>query len=144
MYNKAILIGRLGKDPELRYTASGTAVTKFTLATNRRWRGKDGQSQEETTWHDIVCWARTAEIAGEYLKKGSLVFIEGEIQKRNWQDKNGNNRVSVEINARTLQMLDSKGSSGRSNSGSNYNNNSNQQNDDYDNIPDSTEDDVPF
>ncbi|MCK5833893.1 single-stranded DNA-binding protein [bacterium] len=112
MYNKAILIGRLGQDPEMRYTPSGMAVTNFSIATDRKWRDKSGNLQDETTWHDIVCWGKQAEFVGEYCSKGRLVFVEGEIKKRSWQDKNGVTRVNVEINARIVQLLDSKGRAG--------------------------------
>ena len=112
MYNKAILIGRLGQDPEMRYTPSGKAVTNFSIATNSKWKDKNGNLQEETTWHDIVCWGKQAEFVGEYCSKGRLVFIDGEIRKNSWEDKNGQKRISVEINARTVQLLDSRSSEG--------------------------------
>lgn len=105
MLNKAFLIGRIGQDPEMRYTPSGIAVTNFTMATSSKWRDKQGNIQEETTWHDIVCWNKTAEFVGEFAKKGSLIFVEGEIQKRSWEDKNGVKRISVEIRARNIQLL---------------------------------------
>ncbi len=95
MYNKAILIGHLGQDPEIRYTTSGKAVTNFSIATNRKWRDKSGNLQEETTWHNIVCWGKQAEFVGDYCSKGSLVFVDGEIRKRSWDDKNGVKRTSV-------------------------------------------------
>lgn len=110
MYNKAILIGHLGQDPEIRYTASGKAVTNFSIATNKKWRDKSGNLQEETTWHNIVCWGKQAEFVGDYCSKGSLVFVDGEIRKRSWDDKNGVKRTSVEINALTVQLLDSRSS----------------------------------
>jgi single-strand DNA-binding protein len=106
MYNKVILIGRLGQDPEMRYTPSGAAVTNFTLATDSKWRDKQGNLQEETTWHDVVCWLKQAEFVAEYAKKGRLVFVEGEIQKRSWEDKNGNKRISVEIRAKIVRLLE--------------------------------------
>ena len=109
MVNKAILIGRLGGDPEVRYTQNGTAVANFTLATNERWKDKDGQQQEQTEWHRIVAFARLGEICGEYLSKGSLVYIEGRIQTRQWEDKDGNKRYTTEIVAREMKMLDSRG-----------------------------------
>ena len=110
MVNKAILIGRLGQDPEVRYTQSGTAVANFTVATNEKWKDKEGNPQEQTEWHRIVAFARLGEICGEYLAKGSLVYIEGRIQTRQWEDKDGNKRYTTEIVAREMKMLDSRGS----------------------------------
>lgn len=143
MYNKAILIGRIGQDPELRYTPSGTAVTNFSIATNRKWRGKDGQLNEETTWHDIVCWAKTAEFIGEYGGKGRLVFVEGEIRKRDWEDNSGNKRTSVEINARNVQLLDRKPDGAPSGGGRSRPKPKPSSGGGNDTIED-TEDDVPF
>lgn len=117
MLNKASLIGRLGGDPEIRYTQSGTAVANFTMATNERWKDQQGQPQESTEWHRIVAFGRLGEICGEYLSKGSLVYIEGRIQTRQWEDKDGNKRYTTEIVAREMKMLDSKGSAGGGNGG---------------------------
>ncbi len=103
--NKVHLIGRLGKDPEIRYTQSGTPVANFSLATSERIKNKDGNYEEKTEWHQIVLWGRTAEVAGEYLGKGSLVYIEGRIQTRKWSDKDGSDRYSTEIVGDRLQML---------------------------------------
>ncbi|MCD6161793.1 MAG: single-stranded DNA-binding protein [candidate division Zixibacteria bacterium] len=103
--NKAILIGNLGKDPELRYTPSGQAVAKFSLATTRKWRDKDGQSQEQTTWHNIVCWGRQAEIANEYLRKGRPVYIDGRIDNRSYEDKDGVKKYISEVVVRNFQFL---------------------------------------
>ncbi|RUM36032.1 MAG: single-stranded DNA-binding protein [Desulfobulbus sp.] len=114
MINKAILIGNLGADPELRYTQSGTPVASFTVATSRRWKDKEGQQQEETEWHKIVAWSRLAEICGEYLNKGSRVYIEGRLQTRKWQDQNGNDRYTTEIVAQEMKMLSPRGESGGS------------------------------
>lgn len=114
MINKVILIGNLGADPELRYTQNGTPVASFTMATSRRWKGKDGQQQEETEWHRIVAWTRLAEICGEYLNKGSRVYIEGRLQTRKWQDQNGNDRYTTEIVAQEMKMLTPRGESGGS------------------------------
>jgi len=108
MINKVTLIGRLGKDPELRHTASGTAVASFSIATSEKYKDKDGEKQEKTEWHNIVFWQRSAEVAAEYLHKGSLVYIEGRIQTRKWEDKDGNDRYTTEIVGQKLQMLDSK------------------------------------
>lgn len=109
MINKAILVGNLGADPEIRYTQSGTQVATFSVATTERWKGQDGQMQESTEWHRVVAWARLAEICGEYLNKGSKVYIEGKIQTRKWQDQNGNDRYTTEIVAREMKMLSPKG-----------------------------------
>ncbi len=107
--NKVILIGNLGKDPELRYTSSGVAVASFTLATNESWKDPEGNVQERTQWHNIVAWRKLAEICGEYLKKGSKVYLEGKLQYRNYDDKNGVKRYVTEIVLDELIMLDSKG-----------------------------------
>lgn len=107
--NKVILLGNLGSDPELRYTPSGVAVANFNLATNERWPDKDGNMQEKTEWHRIVCWRKLAEIAGEYLKKGSPVYLEGKLQTRNWEDQNGVKRYQTEVIASNLQMLGRRG-----------------------------------
>lgn len=107
--NKVILIGNLGKDPELRYTPNSQAVATFSLATNRKWKDKGGQPQEQTEWHNIVAWGKQAEICKEYLKKGSSVFVEGRIQYRTYDDKEGNKRYITEIVARSVQMLGRKG-----------------------------------
>lgn len=112
MVNKAIIIGNLGGDPEVRYTQSGTQVTTFTVATTDKWKGQDGQMQERTEWHRIVAWSKLAEICGEYLHKGSKVYIEGRIQTRKWQDQSGNDRYTTEIVAREMKMLSPKGSAG--------------------------------
>lgn len=110
--NKVILIGNLGKDPEVRYMPSGSAVTNITIATSESWKDKQtGDKQERTEWHNVVFFNRLAEIAGEYLKKGSKVYIEGSLRTRKWQDKNtGQDRYTTEIVANEMQMLDSRGS----------------------------------
>lgn len=107
--NKVILIGNLGKDPELRYTPNSQAVASFSLATTEKWKDKDGQAQERTEWHNIVAWGKQAEICKEYLKKGSPVYVEGRIQHRSYDDKEGNKRYITEIVARSIQMLGRKG-----------------------------------
>jgi len=109
--NKVILIGNLGRDPEVRYMPSGSAVTNVTIATTDSWKDKQsGDKQERTEWHNVVFFNRLAEIAGEYLKKGSKVFVEGSLRTRKWQDKNtGADRYTTEIVANEMQMLDSKG-----------------------------------
>lgn len=103
--NKAILIGNLGKDPELRYTPGGKAVVSFSLATTERWSGQDGQKQESTTWHNIVAWGRPAELMKEYLAKGRQVYIEGRIVNRSYDDKDGNKRYVSEIVVQNFQFL---------------------------------------
>ncbi len=104
--NKAILIGNLGRDPELRYTQNGQAVANFTLATTESWTDKaSGQKQERTEWHKIVAWGRTGELCAQYLSKGRTVYIEGRIQTREWEDKEGQKRWTTEVNAQTVQFL---------------------------------------
>jgi single-strand DNA-binding protein len=114
--NKVILIGKLGRDPELRYTASGKAVAKFSIATDEQWTGKDGEKEVRTEWHRIIAWGRLGEICGEYLKKGRQVYIEGRLQTRSWDDKEGNKRYTTEIVAQAMQMLDSGGKAGTASS----------------------------
>lgn len=106
--NKVILIGRLGKDPETRYMTNGDAVTNATLATSERWKDKAGEPQEKTEWHSLVFYRRLAEIAGEYLKKGAQVYIEGKLQTRKWQDKEGKDRYTTEIIVNEMTMLGGK------------------------------------
>jgi len=106
--NKVILIGNLGKDPELRYLPSGQAVAKFPLATGAKWKDKNGQLQERTDWHNIVAFGRQGEICNEYLKKGSPVFVEGRIQNRSWEDKDGNKKYITEIIAQSINLLGRK------------------------------------
>ncbi len=109
MLNKVTLIGRLGSDPEVRYMPTGGAVTNVSLATTRRWKDRStGDRREETEWHRIVFFNRLAEVAGEYLKKGSQVYVEGRIQTNKWQDKEGHDRYTTEIIADQMQMLGSK------------------------------------
>lgn len=103
--NKVILIGNLGRDPEVRYTQNGTAVANFTLATNEVWNDKSGERQEKTEWHRIVVWGKQAEIAREHLSKGKQVYIEGSIQTRQWDDREGNKRTTTEIKAQRLMMM---------------------------------------
>jgi single-strand DNA-binding protein len=110
--NKVMLLGNLGRDPEVRYTASGRAVATFTLATSMRWKDQEGADQEKTEWHRIVAWGRLGEICGEYLNKGKSVFIEGRIQSREWEDKDGNRRTTVEIVATDMIMLSSSQAGG--------------------------------
>ena len=107
--NKAILIGNLGRDPELRFTKDGRPVANFTLATNERWRDKQGNSQERTEWHRIVVWDKQAENCAQYLQKGRSAYIEGRIQTREWEDKEGNKRQTTEIVAQQVTFLGGRG-----------------------------------
>ena len=109
--NKVMLIGNLGADPEIRYTPSGAAVANFNMATKAQWTTKEGEKQDRTEWHRIVAWRRLGEICGEYLHKGSLVYIEGRLQTRSWEDRDGNKRYTTEIVAQGMQMLDRAGQS---------------------------------
>ena len=160
--NKVILVGNLGRDPEVRYTKSGQAVASFSLATSERWTGKDGNKEEKTEWHRIVAWGKLGEICGEYLSKGKQVYIEGRLQTREWEDNDGNKKQTTEIVANNMTMLGqagggsggyegggsgsggSRSSSGSSNSqGSSYQSSSSQGSsaggpDDFE------DDDIPF
>jgi len=110
MLNKALLIGRLGKDPEVRYTPDGMMVTNFNMATDEYRKDKNGEKVQRTEWHRIVTFGKLAEICGNYLSKGKLIFVEGRIQTQSWEDKEGNKRYTTEIIASDMKMLDSKGS----------------------------------
>ncbi len=105
--NKVILLGRLGADPEVRYTAGGTAVAKFNLATSETWKDKDGSKQERTEWHRVVAFGKLGETCGEYLSKGKQVYVEGKLQTRSWEDKEGNKKYTTEINVNNMVMLGS-------------------------------------
>ena len=110
--NKVMLIGNLGRDPETRYAQNGSAVTRFSIATSESWKDRtSGEQHERTEWHNVVCFARLAEIAGEYLRKGSKVYVEGSLRTSSWE-ANGEKKYRTEINARELQMLDSRGGMG--------------------------------
>ena len=140
--NKVIIVGNLGQDPEIKYTAGGAAVTTLSIATSDSWKDKEsGMDQERTEWHRVVLWRRLAEVAGEYLKKGSKVYIEGQLQTRKWEQE-GQTRYTTEIIARDMQFLDSRGSS---------NNESTQKSSEMNDqsavdVPDSAidDDDIPF
>ncbi|MBW1887461.1 MAG: single-stranded DNA-binding protein [Deltaproteobacteria bacterium] len=115
--NKVILVGRLGRDPEVRYTPNGVAIANFSIATSEEWKDKDtGEKQERTEWHRIVAWRRLGEICGEYLHKGSQVYIEGRLQTRDWEDRDGNKRYTTEIVAQNMQMLGKPSREGRAES----------------------------
>ena len=140
--NKVILVGNLGQDPEVKYTAGGAAVTTLSLATSESWKDKDtGSDQERTEWHRVVLWRRLAEIAGEYLKKGSKVYIEGQLQTRKWE-QDGQTRYTTEVIGRDMQFLDSRGNSSANNSSYEATN----QDMGSQSMPDSgiTADDIPF
>lgn len=134
MYNKVTLVGRLGSDPEVKHTQSGTPVATFNLATSETWK-KDGNKQEKTEWHKIVAWENLGEVCGKYLTKGKLVLIEGKLQTRSWEDKEGNKRQVTEIVARDMKMLGSGNGSNNPNKPSENNSEALEQ------IPG---DDVPF
>ena len=110
--NKVMLIGRLGQDPEIRYTQSGSAVANATIATNDYWTDKQGEKQERTEWHSLVLWDRLADLAQSYLKKGSQVYVEGRLQTRNWEDQQGQKHYKTEVVVTTMQFLDTKSSEG--------------------------------
>ncbi|MEX2208793.1 MAG: single-stranded DNA-binding protein [Myxococcota bacterium] len=110
--NKVIIVGNVGRDPEVRYTQSGRAVASFSVATSERFQDKDGQPQERTEWHRVVAWGRLAEICGEYLRKGKQVYVEGRLQTRDWEDKDGHKRYTTEVIANVMQMLGRRGEDG--------------------------------
>ena len=113
MVNKVILVGNLGRDPERRSTPSGQQVATFSVATSRRWRDRDGNRQEQTEWHNVVVWGRQAEVAGEYLKKGRQIYIEGRLQTRSWDDKQtGEKKYRTEVICENFQMLGQRGGDG--------------------------------
>ena len=112
--NKVILLGRLGQDPELKYTPSGTAVCNFSIATSESWSDKSGQKQERTEWHRIVVWGKLAELCNQYLSKGRQAFIEGGLQTRSWEDKQGQKRYTTEINAKSVQFIGAPSNNNRS------------------------------
>ena len=112
MINKVILVGNLGADPELRYTPSGVAVATLRMATSRRWKDRDGNMQDETEWHRVIVWNKSAEFCGNYLSKGSKIYVEGRLQTRKWQDQNGNDKYTTEIISNVVQNLSPKGDTG--------------------------------
>jgi single-strand DNA-binding protein len=107
--NKVILIGNLGSDPDVKFTPSGVPVANFNLATSESWTDRNGERQERTEWHRLVLWRKLAEIAGQYLKKGSKLYVEGRLQTRSWDDQSGQKRYTTEVEVRDMQMLDSRG-----------------------------------
>jgi single-strand DNA-binding protein len=112
MYQKTIVVGHLGRDPEMRYTPTGVPVTSFSIATTRKWNSASGEPQEKTTWFRVTCWRKVAEQAAQYLQKGRLVLVEGEIDASAWTDKEGNPRASLELTAFTLRFLGGRGEGG--------------------------------
>lgn len=132
--NKVILIGYLGKDPEVRVTTSGTAMAYFPLATTERFKNKNGQREERTDWHSIMLWGRLAELARDYLHKGKQIYIEGRLQTKKWQDKDGNDRYTIEVVGDKMQMLGTKG----------YGGHHTQQIDDLSDTPDFDDSEYPF
>lgn len=137
MVNKVILVGNLGQDPEVRYTGGGTAVANLRLATNERWTDKSGQKQERTEWHRIVAWGRQAEVAGEYMRKGQMLYVEGSLQTRQWEDRDGNTRYTTEVKALLLKMLGGRGGAGSEDYSSG-------PEPDFGPEPQVSEDDIPF
>ena len=161
--NKVIIVGRLGQDPELKYTPSGMAVCNFSCATSESWTDKSGQKQERTEWHRVVVWGKLAELCGQYLAKGRQCYVEGSLQTRSWEDKQGQKRYTTEVNAKTIQFLggaqtgatnQNQNMGMNNNSNNNNNNNFNQEqsggndmmNQDYDVNTNAsfTSDDIPF
>ena len=119
--NKVLLIGNLGQDPEMTYTQGGTAKAQLSIATQEKWKDKDGEAKEKTEWHRVIVWGKLAEICGQYLSKGRQVFIEGRLQTRQWEDREGNKKYTTEIIASGMQMLGSKrDGSGAGKEGNNY------------------------
>lgn len=123
--NKVMIIGRLGQDPEMKYTPSGAAVCNFSVATSENWTDKSGQKQERTEWHRIVVWGKLAELCNQYLAKGRQAYIEGKLQTRSWDDKDGNKRYTTEILANTVQFLGGQTSASNTNAGAPYSTNEN-------------------
>jgi len=112
--NKVIIVGNVGRDPEVRRTQNGDPVCSFSVATSERWKDKSGEPQEKTEWHRVVAWGRLAEICGEYLRKGKQVYVEGRLQTRDWEDKDGHKRYTTEVIANVMQMLGRRGEDGGS------------------------------
>jgi single-strand DNA-binding protein len=115
--NKVILVGNLGRDPELRYIQSGQAVANFSVATNEKWKDKDGNNQERTEWHRVIVWGKSAENCAQYLQKGRPVYVEGKLQTRDWEDREGNKRTTTEIVAQVVQFLGGRGGAGSDSEG---------------------------
>lgn len=144
--NKVMLIGNLGNDPDLRFTQGGSAVANFNLATNEKWTDKSGQAQEKTEWHRIVVWGKQAENCGKFLKKGRSIYIEGRLQTREWEDKDGKKRYTTEIKADNVQFLGGGGERSGSDYGGNQSGGSGGGNDNAESSFDQSfnDDDIPF
>jgi single-strand DNA-binding protein len=147
--NKVMLIGNLGKDPEVRYTTSGQAVASFSIATSEKFKNRNGEMEERTEWHNVVLWGRQAEIAKDYLAKGKTVFIEGRLQTRKWQDKDGRDRYTTEIVGDRMQFVgpkgDGGGGGGRQGGGrTSSENNNNSSPASYDEPAFNPDDEIPF
>ena len=138
--NKAMIIGRLGRDPEVRYTQSNTAVATMNVATTEKFKDRNGELQENTEWHRIIAWGRLAEICQQYLKKGSLAYFEGPIQTNEWEDKEGQKRYTTEIKALKMRMLDSRSGQQQSSAPANKKANTAEIDDSFDDM----DDDLPF
>lgn len=142
MYQTTIVVGHLGQDPEMRFTPSGVPVTNFSVATTRRWTGSDGQQQEKTTWFRVTAWRRLAETCNQYLSKGRLVLVEGEIDASAWTSQGGEARASLELTARTVKFLGGRGDQG---GGGDYGSSSSTASDDpFGGSGPSDEDEIPF
>ncbi len=150
--NKVMLLGRLGQDPELKYTPSGSAVCNFSLATTESWSDKSGQKQERTEWHRVVIWGKLGELCNQYLSKGRQAFVEGTLQTRSWEGKDGQKRYTTEINAKNVQFIGGQAQAGKGDSSPNNSMNQeapaeqNAMNQDYNVATDAnfTSDDIPF
>jgi len=140
--NRVLIIGRLGQNPELKFTASGVPVCNFSVATFEKWTGKDGQKQEKTEWHKIIAWNKQAELCNQYLTKGSQVYLEGKLETRSWEDKEGTKRFVTEIKLSSVQFLDSKkdGDTSLNQPGRNTGGKPRQYGDTYQDIPPSLQD----
>ena len=137
MINRVTLVGRLGRDPEMRQTGTGTPIVNFSVATNESWKDKNGEQQERTEWHKIIAWGRLAEICNEYLTKGKQVYIEGRLQTNEWEDKDGNKRYTTEVVANEMKMLGTRSEEG-------YTSPSEQASKGGEMDSGLTEDDIPF
>lgn len=142
--NKVILVGRLGADPEMKFTATGTGVCRLSVATSESWTDKDGQKKDRTEWHRVIAWAKLAQICGEYLKKGRQVYVEGRLQTRSWEDKTGNKRYSTEIVANTVQFLGSGDKQGTTSSKDDFVDDSAFMNDSVNEESSAASEDIPF
>jgi single-strand DNA-binding protein len=120
MYAKTVVVGHLGRDPEMRYTPSGVPVTSFSVATTRRWTNTNGEQQEETTWFRVTCWRKLAELTAQYLQKGRLVLVEGDVDASAWTDKEGNAKASLELTATTIKFLGGRGEGGELGAGTGH------------------------